>query len=166
MSEFVVDALIEIPLNCQNKYEFDKERGLIRLDRVLFTPMNYPAEYGYIERTLAEDNDPLDILVLASTPTFPGCIVTARIVGCLKMLDSGVEDYKILAVSHKDPRFNHIKDLGDISLHTLKEIEYFFAHYKELQELEVSIIGWESSDSALSILKSCCKKYEDYYRNC
>jgi inorganic pyrophosphatase len=130
----VIEAIIEIPMGTKNKYEIDKERDRIKLDRVLYSQMTYPAEYGYIEKTLAEDNDPLDILIMASTKTFPGCIVDARVIGSLDMIDNDEKDHKIIAVMDKDPRFSHIHKLSDIQDHMLREIKHFFATYKDLQQ--------------------------------
>ncbi|MCK5762002.1 MAG: inorganic diphosphatase, partial [Candidatus Izimaplasma sp.] len=120
----IYEAVIEIPMGTKNKYEIDKVKNRIKLDRVLYTPMTYPAEYGYIEETLALDGDPLDILVLATSKTFPGCIVDARIVGYLEMIDNGEPDSKVIAVMDHDPRFSHISELTDIQEHTLREIKH------------------------------------------
>jgi len=130
----VIEAIIEIPMGTKNKYEIDKARNRIKLDRVLYSQMTYPAEYGYIENTLAEDNDPLDILVLASTKTFPGCIVDARVIGSLDMIDNDEKDHKIIAVMENDPRFSHIHKISDIQEHMLREIKHFFRTYKDLQQ--------------------------------
>ncbi len=128
----VIEAVIEIPMGTQNKYEVDKAKNRIKLNRVLYSKMTYPAEYGFIEDTLAEDGDPLDILVLATTQTFPGCIVDARVVGYLDMCDLGERDEKIIAVVDADPRFSDIFDISDIKELQLKEIKLFFRTYKEL----------------------------------
>ena len=130
MSKHVVDALIEIPLGSKNKYEKDKETGRIRLDRVLYASMIYPAEYGVIEQTLAPDGDELDILVICSDPTFPGCIVPARVLGYLDMWDNGKLDYKLISVVDCDPRYNDVTELEHLSPFVLKEIENFFGNYK------------------------------------
>lgn len=115
MSQLIVDAYIEIPTGSQNKYEFDKEKGKYVLDRVLFSPMHYPTEYGYLENTLALDGDPLDVLVLATFPTFPGCVIESRVIGVLVMSDDKGQDEKLLAVPTKDPRWKHVNDLNDVS---------------------------------------------------
>ena len=135
----VVDAVVEIPFRSRNKYEIDKATGKIKLDRVLYSAMGYPTEYGTIENTLAPDGDPLDILIIATEPTYPGCVVPARIVGYLKMLDNGKEDYKLISVVDCDPRYDEIQDLSDISKFTLKEIQNFFENYKKLQDIEVEV---------------------------
>ena len=125
----VVEAIIEIPLKTRNKFEVDKKSNRIKLDRVLYSAMTYPAEYGYIENTLANDGDPLDILVISSEATFPGCVVPARVIGYLKMLDNGFEDYKLISVVDVDPRYKEISKLSDLSNFTLDEIKDFFQNY-------------------------------------
>lgn len=149
----IVDALVEIPKGSQNKYEFDKEAGVYRLDRVLYSPFHYPTEYGYIDKTLAQDGDPLDILVLVTLPTFPGCVIETRVVGVLLMSDDKGQDEKLLGVPVKDPRFNQIHDLEDVPPHILKEIAHFFEVYKELENKETHIEGWKGSSDAQRILE-------------
>jgi inorganic pyrophosphatase len=161
MENIVLEALIEIPMGSQNKYEVDKKTGKIKLDRVLYSPMSYPAEYGYIDDTLAEDGDPLDILVLVTNSTFPGCTIDSRVIGYMAMIDDGEIDHKLLAVSSHDPRFNHIKSLKDLSPHTLLEIEHFFAHYKDLQGNTTKINGWHDIDEAVKLINECFKRYQD-----
>ena len=158
--EKVYEAIIEIPMGTKNKYEIDKERNRIKLDRVLYSPMTYPAEYGYIENTLAEDNDPLDILVLSSSKTFPGCIVDARVVGYLNMIDNGEPDQKIIAVMNKDPRFSHINEINNIQEHTLREIKHFFKTYKDLQQNKVvEVKEFHDKIDALELIQECKKRY-------
>ncbi len=157
----VVEAIIEIPMGTQNKYEVDKKKHRIKLNRVLYSKMTYPAEYGFIEETLAEDGDPLDILVLATTQTFPGCIVDARIVGYLDMYDSGEHDEKIIAVVDADPRFEDIDEISDIKDLQLKEIKLFFRNYKELQPgHHVEVLDYYSRDQALDLIEKCRKRYQ------
>lgn len=157
----IVEAIIEIPMGTKNKYEIDKERGRIKLDRVLYSEMTYPAEYGYIEHTLAEDNDPLDILVLASTKTFPGCIVDAKVIGYLDMLDNDENDQKIIAVMDKDPRFEDIHSLSDVNKHTLREIKHFFMTYKDLQQnKKVVVKDFHSKDEAIKLIEDCKNRYK------
>lgn len=158
--EKIYEAIIEIPMGTKNKYEIDKARNRIKLDRVLYSPMTYPAEYGYIEETLAEDNDPLDILVLASSKTFPGCIVDARIVGYLNMIDSDEPDQKIIGVMNNDPRFSHINDINDIQQHTLREIKHFFKTYKDLQQNKtVEVFDFHDKIDALELIQECKQRY-------
>ena len=144
MNDHVVEALIEIPYGSRNKYEVDKTTGRIRLDRVLYSAMAYPGEYGYIEETLAPDGDPLDILVITSEPTVPGCIVPARVLGYLATMDRGKEDYKLIAVVDCDPRYDSTRDLSDLSPFVLKEIANFFANYKVLQKVTVEVGEYHS----------------------
>ena len=151
----VVDALIEIPLGSKNKYELDKATGRIRLDRVLYAAMIYPAEYGILENTLAPDGDPLDILVICSDPTFPGCTVPARVLGYLDMYDGGKLDYKLIAVVDCDPRYAGIQSLEDLSPFVLKEISNFFANYKVLQDIKVEVGEYHSKEDAIRVIEEC-----------
>ncbi len=144
----IVNTIIEIPKGSSNKYEVDKETGLVRLDRVLYSPLFYPCDYGYIPGTIYSDGDPIDVLVLLSHPTFPGCIVEARPIGVLCMTDEKGRDDKILCVADKDPRFEKIKILSDIGEHLQKEIVHFFEVYKSLEEKEVDVVGWASIETA------------------
>ena len=155
----VVNALIEIPLGSKNKYELDKQSGRIILDRVLYAAMIYPAEYGIIENTLAPDGDPLDILVICSDPTFPGCMVPARVLGCLTMIDDGKLDYKLISVVDCDPRYADVQELEDLSPFVLKEISNFFANYKVLQNVTVTVGEYLPKKDALRIIEECRAKY-------
>lgn len=157
----IVEAIIEIPMGTKNKYEIDKTKGRIKLDRVLYSEMTYPAEYGYIEETLAEDNDPLDILVLASTETFPGCIVDARVIGYLDMVDNDEKDHKVIAVMDKDPRFDDIHTIDDVAKHTMREIKHFFQTYKDLQEnKKVEVYDFHSKEDALQLIEDSLNRYK------
>ena len=156
----VIDALIEIPLGSKNKYELDEKTGRIKLDRVLYAAMIYPAEYGIIEHTLAPDGDPLDILVICSEPTFPGCIVPARVLGCLTMIDDGKPDYKLISVVDCDPRYGDIRELKDLSPFVLKEISNFFANYKVLQNVTVEVGEYLDKEASLEIISNCRRAYE------
>ena len=160
MKNNVVDALIEIPLGSKNKYELDEKTGRIKLDRVLYAAMIYPAEYGIIEHTLAPDGDPLDILVICSDPTFPGCIVPARVLGCLTMIDDGKLDYKLISVVDCDPRYADVQELEDLSPFVLKEISNFFANYKVLQNVTVTVGEYLSKKEALQIIQQCRDAYK------
>ena len=155
-----VDAIIEIPLKTKNKFERDEKSGRIRLDRVLYSAMTYPAEYGSIENTLALDGDPLDILVISSEPTFPGCIVEARVIGYLEVIDNGHEDYRLISVVNVDPRYNEIQELNDLSEFTLAEIKNFFENYKVLQNIHVEVKEYHSKIDALKLIEECRKRYE------
>ncbi len=158
----VIEAIIEIPMGTQNKYEVDKKKNRIKLNRVLYSKMTYPAEYGFIEETIAEDGDPLDILVLATTQTFPGCIVDARVVGYLDMYDSGEHDQKIISVVDADPRFEDINDINDIKELQLKEIKLFFRNYKELQPgHHVEVLDYYCRDEAIKLIEKCQTMYKE-----
>ena len=156
----VVYAIVESPKGTENKYEYDVEKKAIVLDRVLYSAVHFPGDYGFLPRTLDEDGDPLDILVLVSNPTFPGCIMTARPVGLLQMLDGDKRDDKILAVPTGDPRYSEYHDLDDLPEHILKEIAYLFETYKVLEGKKVRIIGWENAASAKAIIKHCQELYQ------
>lgn len=157
----IVEAFIEIPTGSQNKYEFDPEIGKFKLDRVLYSPMHYPTEYGYLENTLALDGDPLDILVYTTFPTFPGCVIETRVIGVLKMSDDKGQDEKLLGVPVNDPRFDHIKDLKDMPEHVLKEIAHFFQVYKDLENKKTVIIGWEGPEEAAKLIDECIARYKE-----
>jgi inorganic pyrophosphatase len=159
VGELIVEALIEIPAGSQNKYEFDKERGLLRLDRVLYSPVHYPTDYGYIPETLEEDGDPIDILVMITNPTVPGCVVDCRVVGVLSMEDDKGVDNKLLGVPVKDPRFRQVHDLEDVPPHVLREIEHFFQTYKDLEGKSVNIKGWFGNEEAARVLDKARAAY-------
>lgn len=154
-----VDAMIEIPRGSRNKYEFDHKTGHIRLDRVLYSSVHYPTDYGLIPGTLSKDGDELDILVMVEEPTFPGCWVKARPIGALIMKDEKGEDAKILAAPDGDPRFDPIKELSDVPDHWLREIENFFATYKRLQDVETEIHGWKDRQTAWQIVEEARAGY-------
>lgn len=160
MEELIVEALIEIPHGSQNKYEVDKINDRIILDRPLYSAMLYPGEYGYVENTLAKDNDPIDILVFNSFPTFPGCIIESRIVGMLEMNDSGEEDVKLIAVSNRDPRYDHVQTLDDLPPHYLTEVRHFFDTYKQLQDKVVITGRWLGIEDAKWYLDDAIKRYQ------
>ena len=159
MESNILHALIEIPLGSKNKYELDKATGRILLDRVLYAAMIYPAEYGIIENTLAPDGDPLDILVICSEPTFPGCIVPARVLGYLSMVDNGKVDYKLISVVDCDPRYADVQELEDLSPFVLKEIANFFANYKVLQNVTVEVGEYHSKEDAIRVIQECRQQY-------
>jgi inorganic pyrophosphatase len=151
----VVNVVVEIPKGSSNKYEVDKETGLVRLDRVLYSPLFYPCDYGYIPGTLYSDGDPLDTLVLLTHPTFPGCVLEARPIGVLCMRDEKGRDDKVLSVAVRDPRYATIETLDGVGEHTLREIEHFFAVYKELEDKEVEVLGWDGADAARKMIQEC-----------
>ena len=143
-----MNVIIEIPKDSKNKYEIDKETGLIALDRVNYTAQAYPFDYGFVPQTLWDDGDALDVVVLTSQPLLTGILVHARPIGVLPMIDGGEKDEKVLAVPVNDPRFADIKDLADVNKHTLKEISHFFLTYKQLQNKEVTLGEWQGKDAA------------------
>jgi inorganic pyrophosphatase len=159
----VVTAVVEIPRGSRNKYELDKASGQFRLDRVLFSAVHYPGDYGFIPRTLHEDNDPLDIIVSINEPTFPGCQIDCRPLGVLKMLDRGEPDDKIIAVPSNDPFYHEYFDIADLSQHYLKEVEHFFHIYKDLEGRRVEIVGWEKSEVAMKVIQESIVRYEEKY---
>ncbi len=159
MKKDVVEAIIEIPYRSRNKYEVDKATGRIRLDRVLYSAMGYPTEYGYLENTLSPDGDPLDILVIGTEPTYPGCIVPARVLGYLTMVDDGHLDYKLIAVVDCDPRYDEMQELKDVPSFILEEIRNFFENYKALQDLEVTVEGYHGKEEALALVEESRRRY-------
>jgi inorganic pyrophosphatase len=144
----VLYAVIEISKGSRNKYEYDKDMESFMLDRVLYSSVTYPADYGFIPQTLYDDGDPMDILVLMDQPTFPGCIIESRPIGIMGMIDGGDKDFKILAVPVEDPKYENIKDIGDVPSHLLDEIAEFFKTYKNLEGKEVEILTWENAEVA------------------
>lgn len=157
----VVETIIEIPMGTKNKYEVNKETGRITLDRVLYSALTYPGEYGFIEDTLSQDGDPLDVLVISSYPTFPGCVVGARILGYLTVIDNGEHDEKVIAVVDKDPRFDNINKLSDLTEHQKAEIKDFFQNYKTLQKIKVTIKNFHEQDEALKLIEKCKENYKN-----
>ena len=157
MKSDVVDAIIEIPYRSRNKFEI--KNGKIKLDRVLYSAMAYPAEYGFIDNTLAGDKDPLDILVIGTEPTYPGCIIPASVIGVLKINDNGFEDYKIISVVDVDPRYEEIHELNDLSKFILDEIRNFFENYKVLQKIDVKVEKYYPKNKALKIIEQSRKNY-------
>ncbi len=155
----VFDVVIEIPKGQRNKYEMDHKSGRIRLDRMLFTSTRYPADYGFIEDTLAEDGDPLDALVLLEEPTFPGCLIRCRALGMFRMRDEKGKDDKVLCVPATDPRIAHLQDIADVSEFDLLEIQHFFEVYKALEPgKEVEAAKWAGRQTALEEIEACRKR--------
>lgn len=143
-----MNVIIEIPKGSLNKYEIDKETGLIALDRVAHTAQPFPTDYGFVPQTLWDDGDALDVLVLTTAPLAPGILVRARPVAIMNMVDSGESDAKIIAVPVSDPRWKDVQDIKDLNKHTLKELEHFYLTYKQLQNKVVTISGFEGKDAA------------------
>lgn len=157
--ELILEVMIEIPKGSRNKYEYDKERGLFRLDRMLFSAVHYPSDYGFILDTLGGDGDPLDALVLIWEPTFPGCLIDSRPVGLFRMQDEKGPDEKILCVPINDPMWNQITRLEQMPQHLMKEIEHFFDVYKELEKKKTAVLGWEDRDAALHVIRESQDRY-------
>jgi inorganic pyrophosphatase len=155
----LVRAIIEIPKNSVNKYEYDGELGIFRLDRALYSPMHYPGDYGFIPGTLADDGDPLDILVLVDEPSFTGCLMEARPVGVLHMVDGHENDQKVLAVPNRNPRFDSIHTIDQVYPHIRREIEYFFTIYKELQSAKAKMEGWGGPRDARKVINDSRRSY-------
>ncbi|MEM0980304.1 MAG: inorganic diphosphatase [Cyanobacteria bacterium P01_H01_bin.58] len=153
----LLNVLIEIPAGSKNKYEFDKDMNAFILDRVLFSSVQYPYDYGFVPNTLADDGDPLDGMVIMDEPTFPGCIIASRPIGMLEMIDGGDRDEKILCVPVEDPRYAGVKSLGDIAQHRLDEIAEFFGTYKNLQKKAVEILGWQDVDKVMPLVEKFVK---------
>jgi inorganic pyrophosphatase len=154
-----VNAVIEIPRGQTNKYEYDKKLHVFRLDRNLYSPVHYPGDYGFIPSTLSDDGDPLDVLVLVDAPSFPGCLMTVRPIGMLKMVDQGMEDEKILAVGTNNPIYDNVHDYEKLYPHLLREIEHFFTVYKELEAKATQITGWQNAERARATVVECRDRY-------
>jgi inorganic pyrophosphatase len=154
-----VTAVIEIPTNERNKYELDKDLGVFRLDRVLYSAVHYPGDYGFLPRTLGDDGDPLDVLVLMTIPVFTGCLVNARPIGLFHLVDRGAADEKVLAVPIGDPYSDGLNDLGDIPPHYLKEIEHFFQVYKDLEGTRTETRGFEGAAAARQAILAAMDAY-------
>jgi len=151
-----VEVVIEIPKGQRNKYEMDHETGRIRLDRMLFTSTRYPSDYGFIEDTLADDGDPLDVLVLLDEPTFPGCLITCRVIGMFRMRDEKGLDDKVLCVPAGDPRMGHLRDIDDVPSFDRLEIQHFFEVYKDLEPgKSVQAQAWADRSAAEAQVEAC-----------
>ena len=153
-------VIIEIPRGSQNKYEIDKETGIIALDRVNHTAQAYPFDYGFVPQTLWDDGDALDVVLLTTAPLLPGILVRARPVGIMHMIDGGEADEKIIAVPAGDPRWAEVRDIKDVNKHLLKEITHFFATYKQLQEKVVEVGDFEDKATAQAAFERACEMYE------
>ena len=160
-----VNAIIEIPKGSKAKYEIDKDSNLIKLDRVLFSSVMYPANYGFIPQTFCDDNDPLDILVLCSVDVYPLSIVEAKVIGVMHMVDNGEQDDKIIAVAKNDMSVNYINDIEELPPHTMKEIVRFFQDYKALEGKDVAIEQLLGREYAFKVIKESLELYDTTYRN-
>ena len=158
-----INVIVEINKGSKNKYELDKETGLIKLDRVMHTSQDYPFDYGYVPQTHWHDGDPLDVLLLTTYPLMPGILVEARPVAVMDMVDSGESDAKIIAVPVGDPRFKNVQSLKDINEHTLKEIEHFWVPYKQVQKKVVTIESIRDVEDAKSVIKESIELYKEKF---
>ena len=156
----LVNVLVEIPAGSKNKYEFDKDMNAMALDRVLFASVHYPYDYGFSPNTLADDGDPLDGIVVMDQPTFPGCVITARPIGMLEMIDGGDRDEKLLCVPAEDPRYANVHSLKDFDPHRLEEVAEFFRTYKNLEKKETEILGWKDADQVAALVEECVKAHK------
>lgn len=161
---YVLHTIIEIPKGRRSKFEVDKETGLLRLDRFLYTSASYPGDYGFIPQTLAEDGDALDVLVMVNEPTFSGCLIEARVIGLFRMKDRSANDYKVLGVPAEDPLFGEVQHLSDAPPHFLRETEHFFATYKQLEGAYIETEGWAETDAALWEVQSAIRRYREANR--
>ncbi len=156
-------AYIEISKGSKNKYELDKETGLLRLDRILYTSTQYPHNYGFIPRTYAEDNDPLDVLLITSERIVPSTLVRGKPIGMIDMIDQGMRDVKILAVCPDDPFYQNYDDIHDLPDHIVQEITYFFETYKVLEGKETLVPGLKGRDEALKVIEGSIKRYNEKF---
>jgi inorganic pyrophosphatase len=161
----VIYVVVEIPKKSRNKYEYDEKGGFVKLDRVLFSSLHYPGDYGFIPQTLHADGDPLDVLVMTNEPTFAGCVIEARPLGLYRLVDRGQLDDKILAVPHTDPLFNGYRSLENVPPHFLEEVAHFFNVYKDLESAEVVGKGWEGLDEACSEIQQAVQRYQMSLKN-
>lgn len=158
-----LNTIIEVPKLSRVKYELDKETGLIKFDRVLYSPMHYPANYGFVPKTLWHDGDPLDVLVLGQETLIAGCLIEVRPIGVLDMIDGGDGDAKVLAVPVADPRFKNTKDISGLEPHLLEEISHFFKVYKDLQGKKVEVGAWRNAEAAIAVVNESIALYQEKY---
>lgn len=159
----VINVVVEVPKGSRNKYEYSKTAGVIKLDRVLYSALHYPGDYGFLPRSYFDDGDPLDVLVMMNEATFPGCVIEARVLAMLKMIDKGEPDYKILAVPSTDPFFNQYLTYKDIPRHYLKEVKQFFMTYKNLEGATVENEGWVGTDEACLTVNYSLNLYREKF---
>ncbi len=160
-----VTGIIEIPKNCRAKYELDKDSGMLILDRVLYSSINYPANYGFIPQTFCDDGDPLDILVVSQIDIVPMCLVEAKVIGVMRMLDGGEMDDKIIAVAANDMSVNHISDISELPPHSVKELRSFFEDYKKLENKSVVVEEFQGKQVAMEVIQQSIIDYNSKFRN-
>ena len=161
----IVNGIIEIPKGTRAKYELDKESGLLLLDRVLYSSVYYPANYGFIPQTYCDDKDPLDILILSQIDVVPLCIVPAKVIGVMRMLDNGEADEKIIAVAAGDPSVSHINDISELPAHFISEMRSFFEDYKKLEKKTVVVEDFLDRETAIEILKDSFTMYKENFKS-
>jgi inorganic pyrophosphatase len=161
----VVNAIIEIPKNTRAKYELDKKSGMLLLDRVLYSSVYYPANYGFIPQTYGDDKDPLDILVLSQIAIVPLCIVSARVIGVMRMIDNDEKDDKIIAVAEHDQSVNHFENSENLPEHFFNELQSFFEDYAKLEDKTVSIEAFQPAEKAMEIVTQSIADYKDFTSN-
>ncbi len=159
----IIYVVVEVPKGGHNKYEYSKSAGIIKLDRVLYSPVYYPGDYGFVPQSYYGDGDPLDVLVMMDEPTFPGCVIEARPVAMLRLVDKGENDDKILAVPSTDPHYADYNDLEDLPKHFPKSIEHFFITYKHLQGTSVESQGWVGAAEAKRAISNAMQMYRDQF---
>jgi len=157
----IINAIVEIPKGERNKYEYDPDYNLFRLDRVLASPMHYPTAYGFVPSTIFSDGDPVDIMILIDEPTFVGCLIEVRPIGVMRLIDSGKQDDKIIAVPIADYHYSHYLGLENMKPHSLEEIKYFYSHYKNLEGMETEFAGWGGIDYASEMLHESMKRFRE-----
>ncbi len=155
----VVTAVIEVPQDSVNKYEYDPQLNVFVLDRFLHSPVHFPGDYGFIPQTLAQDGEPLDVLVLGDTPVFPGCVYKARPIGLFVMIDQDLCDEKILAYATANPRFQEVETYTQVPRQILLEVEHFFSVYKNLEGKPTKVIGWQDREAALEVIRSSHERF-------
>ena len=161
----IVNGIVEIPKNTRAKYELDKESGMLVLDRVLYSSVYYPANYGFIPKTYCDDNDPLDIVVISQIAIVPLCIVSAKVIGVMRMLDGGELDDKIIAVAENDMSVNHFNDISELPQHFLNELRNFFQDYKKLENKTVEVEEFQSAEVAKEIILQSMKDYDEMIKS-
>ncbi|MCK4471588.1 MAG: inorganic diphosphatase [Anaerolineae bacterium] len=160
----VIYVVVEIPKKSRNKYEYDEQGGFVKLDRVLFSSLHYPGDYGFVPQTLHADGDPLDVLVMTNEPTFASCVIEARPLGVFRLVDKGQLDDKILAVPHTDPLFKEYHSLEDVPPHFLDEMAHFFSVYKDLESATVVGKGWDGLEQAYAEIERAVQRYREHMR--
>lgn len=160
----VIYVVVEIPKKSRNKYEYDVKGGFVKLDRVLFSSLHYPGDYGFVPQTLHDDGDPLDVLVMTNEPTYSGCVIEARPLGVFHLMDREQVDDKILAVPHTDPLFNAYRSLDDVPPHFLEEVTHFFNVYKDLESGVVEGKGWDGIERAYQEIERAVQHYQKHLK--